>query len=153
MLCKWKNEVNGKAWQETEDDYLKGFYGKLETYAVRFSLVIQVVRSFCGKECARQVIDEASVKAAIELAEYFRRMENKVYRHISQAAESDKDRLLFDMLPDNFKAAEAYVIGANMGKSKSTMKRFLAKRHVLGMLEKTAHGCYRKVQENEEMTP
>ena len=153
MLCKWKNEVNGKAWQETEDDYLKGFYGKLETYAVRFSLVIQVVRSFCEKECGRQVIDEASVKAAIELAEYFRRMEKKVYRHISQTVESDKDMLLFDMLPDEFKAAEAYVIGANMGKSKSTMKRLLAKRNALGMLEKTAHGCYRKVHENEEMTP
>ena len=109
--------------------------------------------SFCGKECSRQVIDETSVKAAIELAEYFRCMEQKVYRHIGQAAESDKDRLLFDMLPDEFKTAEAYVIGANMGKSKSTMKRFLAKRHVLGMLEKTAHGCYRKVHENEEMTP
>ena len=24
---------NGKAWQETENGYLKGFYGKLENYA------------------------------------------------------------------------------------------------------------------------
>ena len=153
LLCKWKNEENGKAWQDTDDDYLKGFYGKLETYAVRFSLVIQVVRSFCEKDCGRQVVDGKSAKAAIELAEYFRRMERKTYRYIGQTAETDKDMLLFDMLPDEFKAAEAYVIGANMGKSKSTLKRFLAKWNGQGILEKTAHGCYRKVHENEEMTP
>ncbi len=146
LLCKWKNEENGRAWQDTDDDYLKGFYGKLETYAVRFSLVIQVVRSFCEKGCGRQVIDGTSAKAAIELAEYFRRMERKTYRYIGQTAETDKDMLLFDMLPDEFKAAEAYIIGANMGKSKSTVKRFLAKWNGLGILEKTAHGCYRKVQ-------
>ena len=154
LLCQWKNGVNGKAWRDTGDDYLKGFYGKLETYAVRFCLVIQVARSFCEKGCSRQVIDAASAKSAIELAEYFRCMERKAYRHIAKANMADKDMLLFDMFPDEFKAADAYALGAGVGKSKSTVKRLLVKwRDVHGILERTAQGCYRKVHEKEEMTP
>ena len=154
LLCQWKNEVNGKAWRDTGDDYLKGFYGKLETYAVRFCLVIQVVRSFCESGCSRQVIDAVSAQSAIELAEYFRCMERKAYRHIAQSTIADKDMLLFDMFPDEFKSAEAYALGASLGKSKSTVKRLLVKwRDVHGILERTAHGCYRKVHENGEMSP
>ena len=154
MLCRWKNVENGKAWQETEDGYLKGFFGKLETYAVRFSLVLQVVRSFCEKDCSREVIDETSVKSAIELAEYFRRMEKKAYRHMGQTSEADKDMLLFDRMPDEFTAADAYTFGVSVGKSKSTMKRFLNKcRDVYGILEKAGHGCYRKVHPNPDDDP
>ena len=154
VLCKWKNELNRTAWGETDDDYLKGFYGKLETYVVRFCLILQVVRSFCEEGCSRTVIDGKSAQDAVKLAEYFRCMEKKSYRYIGQGTETDKDMLLYDMLPDEFKTAEAYTIGNSQRKSKSTIKRFLSKcKDVYGILEKTGHGCYRKVQVDKENEP
>ena len=149
MLFRWQNTESVKAWKESGDDYLRGFCGKLETYIVRFCLIIQVVRSFCDDRCSRQVIDEDSVRAAIELTEYFRKMEEKAYSFISCSQDNGKGTMLFSLLPEEFKASEAQSKGRSLGISESTVKRFLKRCCAKGILSNPKHGLYQKVIHHE----
>lgn len=144
VLCHWRNGKHRREWKETDEDYLRGFYGKLETYAVRFCLIIQVVRSFCDNRCSPSVIDEDSVRSAISLAEYFRSMEKKAFSYISERKDEGKDMQLFYRLPDEFKTSDAHVLGNTLGMSESTVKRFLKRCCANGILINPKHGLYRK---------
>ena len=42
-VIQWKDEVNNKAYAETDSDAVRALCGKLETYLVRFCLVIQIM--------------------------------------------------------------------------------------------------------------
>ena len=150
MLFRWQNTESVKAWKESGDDYLRGFCGKQETYIVRFCLIIQVVRSFCDDHCSRQVIDEDSVRAAIELTEYFRKMEEKAYSFISCSQDNGKGTMLFSLLPEEFKASEAQSKGRSLGISESTVKRFLKRCCAKGILSNPKHGLYQKVIHKEK---
>ena len=145
-----KNGKHRREWKETDEDYLRGFYGKLETYAVRFCLIIQVVRSFCDNRCSPSVIDEDSVRSAISLAEYFRSMEKKAFSYISERKDEGKDMQLFYRLPDEFKTSDAHVLGNTLGMSESTVKRFLKRCCANGILINPKHGLYQKVMRKEE---
>ena len=150
MLCHWRNEDNRREWKDTNEDYLKGFYGKLETYVVRFCLVIQVIRSFFDTRCSPSVIDEESVRSAISLAEYFRGMEKKAFSFISNRQDEGKGMQLFNMLPDEFRTSDAHVYGNSLGMSESTVKRFLKRCCANGILINPKHGLYQKVMRKEE---
>ena len=149
-LCLWRNGKHRREWKETDEDYLRGFYGKLETYAVRFCLVIQVIRSFCDKRCSPSVIDEESVRSAISLAEYFRSMEKKVFLYISDRKDEGKDMVMFGKLPDEFRTSDAHALGNTLGMSESTVKRFLKRCCASGILINPKHGLYQKVMRKEE---
>ena len=149
MLCLWRNEDNRREWKDTNEDYLKGFYGKLETYVVRFCLVIQVIRSFFDTRCSPSVIDEESVRSAISLAEYFRGMEKKAFSFISNRQDEGKGMQLFNMLPDEFRTSDARVYGNSLGMSESTVKRFLKRCCANGILINLKHGLYQKVIHHE----
>ena len=156
VLCHWRNVKHRREWKEADEDYLRGFYGKLETYAVRFCLIIQVVRYFCDNRCSPSVIDEDSVRSAISLAEYFRSMEKKAFSYISERKDEGKDMQLFNMLPDEFKTSDAHVFGNTLGMSESTVKRFLKRCCANGILINPKHGLYQKVmrkEEKEQVTP
>ena len=62
---------------ESESEAEKALCGKLETYLIRFCLVIQVMRGICG-EADMNEIDEESAERAIRLTEYFRAMESRI---------------------------------------------------------------------------
>ena len=149
-LCLWRNGKHRREWKETDEDYLRGFYGKLETYAVRFCLVIQVIRSFCDIRCSPSVIDEESVRSAISLAEYFRSMEKIVFLYISDRKDEGKDMVMFGKLPDEFRTSDAHALGNTLGMSESTVKRFLKRCCASGILMNPKHGLYQKVMRKEE---
>lgn len=149
-LCHWRNGKHRREWKETDEDYLRGFYGKLETYAVRFCLIIQVIRSFCDNRCSSSVIDEDSVKSAISLAEYFRSMEKKVFLYISDRKDEGKDMVMFGKLPDEFRTSDAHALGNTLGMSESTVKRFLKRCCASVILINPKHGLYQKVMRKEE---
>ena len=108
-----------------------------------------MVRSFCDDHCSRQVIDEDSVRAAIELTEYFRKMEEKAYSFISCSQDNGKGTMLFSLLPEEFKASEAQSKGRSLGISESTVKRFLKRCCAKGILSNPKHGLYQKVIHHE----
>lgn len=121
----------------------KALCGKLETYLIRFCLVIQIMRGICG-EADTKGIDEESAQRAIRLIEYFRMMESRIVPEMEVGVLNQRHTELLSLLPQSFTTSEAVSTGKKLGLSESTVKRFL-REDARGFIRKEAHGRYGKL--------
>lgn len=141
-LISWKNEVNSRIYSESESETEKALCGKLETYLIRFCLVIQVMRGICG-EAGMKEIDEESAQRAIRLVEYFRMMESRIVPEMQTGLLDLRHTELLSLLPQSFTTSEAVTVGKKLGLSESTVKRFL-REGACDFIRKETHGHYCK---------
>ena len=142
-IIQWKDEVNNKVYAETDSDAVRALCGKLETYLVRFCLVIQIMHCICG-ESGMDKIEPGTAELAIRLTEYFRNMESRIAPEIETGILDNRFTELLGNLRDSFTTAEAVREALQLGISESSVKRFLrdgGRRFV----KKKSHGCYRKI--------
>ena len=142
-VIQWKDEVNNKAYAETDSDAVRALCGKLETYLVRFCLVIQIMHGICG-ESGMDEIEPRTAELAIKLTEYFRNMESRIAPEIEPDILDNRFTELFGNLRDSFTTAEAVREALQLGISESSVKRFL-RDGGRGFVKKKSHGCYRKI--------
>lgn len=105
-VIQWKDEVNNKAYAETDSDAVRALCGKLETYLVRFCLVIQIMHCICG-ESGMDKIEPGTAELAIRLTEYFRNMESRIAPEIETGILDNRFTELLGNLRDSFTTAEA----------------------------------------------
>ena len=141
-LISWKNEVNSRIYSDSESETEKALCGKLETYLIRFCLIIQVMRGICG-EAGMDEIDEESAQRAIRLTEYFRAMESRIAPEMETGVLDLRHTELLSLLPQSFTTSEAVTTGKKLGLSESTVKRFL-REGSREFIRKEAHGHYCK---------
>lgn len=142
-IIQWKDEVNNKAYAETDSDAVRALCGKLETYLVRFCLVIQIMLGICG-ESGMDEIEPKTAELAIKLIEYFRNMESRIAPEIETGILDNRFTELLGNLRDSFTTAEAVREALQLGISESSVKRFL-RDGGRGFVKKKSHGCYRKI--------
>lgn len=142
-VIQWKDEVNNKAYAETDSDAVRALCGKLETYLVRFCLVIQIMHCICG-ESGMDKIEPGTAELAIRLTEYFRNMESRIAPEIETCILDNRFTELLGNLRDSFTTAEAVREALQLGISESSVKRFL-RDGGRGFVKKKSHGCYRKI--------
>lgn len=142
-VIQWKDEVNNKVYAETDSDAVRALCGKLETYLVRFCLVIQIMHGICG-ESGMDKIEPGTAKLAIRLTEYFRNMESRIAPEIEPGILDNRFTELLGNLRDSFTTAEAVREALQLGISESSVKRFL-RDGGRGFVKKKSHGCYRKI--------
>ena len=142
-VIQWKDEVNNKAYAETDSDAVRALCGKLETYLVRFCLVIQIMHGICG-ESGMDEIEPRTAELAIKLTEYFRNMESRIAPEIEPDILDNRFTELLGNLRDSFTTAEAVREALQLGISESSVKRFL-RNGGRGFVKKKSHGCYRKI--------
>lgn len=142
-IIQWKDEVNNKAYAETDSDAVRALCGKLETYLVRFCLVIQIMHCICG-ESGMDEIEPGTAELAIRLTEYFRNMESRIAPEIETGILDNRFTELLGNLRDSFTTAEAVREALQLGISESSVKRFL-RDGGRGFVKKKSHGCYRKI--------
>ncbi len=142
-VIQWKDEVNNKAYAETDSDAVRALCGKLETYLVRFCLVIQIMHCICG-ESGMDEIEPRTAELAIRLTEYFRNMESRIAPEIETGILDNRFTELLGNLRDSFTTAEAVREALQLGISESSVKRFL-RDGGRGFVKKKSHGCYRKI--------
>ena len=140
-LCEWKDNDNNSIYSATESEAEKAVCGKLETYLIRFCLIIRIMKNICTGETAT-IIDTESAEAAIELVEYFREMESRVIRVALFGNLDKRQSELIDALPYDFRTSDAIDIGRTLGMSKSTVKQFLKNSAIF---RKEEHGRYTKM--------
>lgn len=114
----------------------------METYLIRFCLVIQVMRGICG-EADMKEIDEESAQRAILLIEYFRMMESRIAPEMQTGVLDLRHTELLSLLPQSFTTSEAVTIGKKLGLSESMVKSFL-REGARDFIRKEAHGLYCK---------
>ena len=142
-VIQWKDEVNNKAYAETDSDAVRALCGKLETYLVRFCLVIQIMQGICG-ESGMDEIEPRTAELAIRLTEYFRNMESRIAPEIETGILDNRFTELLGNLRDSFTTAEAVREALQLGISESSVKRFL-RDGGRGFVKKKSHGCYSKI--------
>ena len=142
-IIQWKDAVNNKAYAETDSDAVRALCGKLETYLVRFCLVIQIMHGICG-ESGMDEIEPRTAELAIRLTEYFRNMESRIAPEIETGILDNRFTELLGNLRDSFTTAEAVREALQLGISESSVKRFL-RDGGRGFVKKKSHGCYRKI--------
>ena len=142
-VIQWKDEVNNKVYAETDSDAVRALCGKLETYLVRFCLVIQIMHAICG-ESGMDEIEPETAELAIRLTEYFRNMESRIAPEIETGILDNRFTELLGNLRDSFSTAEAVREALQLGISESSVKRFL-RDGGRGFVKKKSHGCYRKI--------
>ena len=142
-VIQWKDEVNNKAYAETDSDAVRALCGKLETYLVRFCLVIQIMHCICG-ESGMDKIEPGTAELAIRLTEYFRNMESRIAPEIETGILDNRFTELLGNLRDSFTTADAVREALQLGISESSVKRFL-RNGGRGFVKKKSHGCYRKI--------
>ncbi|NDV80919.1 DUF3987 domain-containing protein [Bacteroides sp. 51] len=145
-LYDWQRGNTDQCNREINET-LMGIYSKLEIYAIRFCLILQVARWLCG-EASKDSIDLVSVEGAIELVSYYQKTARKVQQIIASSATleqlpSDKQRL-YNALPSDFSTAEGIQVASQFSISADSFKRMLSDFKD-GLLDNYKHGRYRKL--------
>ena len=142
-VIRWKDEINNKIYSDNESDAVRALCGKLETYLIRFCLIIQIMRGVCG-ESNMEEIDLGTAENAIMLTEYFRNMENRIAPEIDTGILDNRFTGLLAGLRDSFSTSDAVAEALKLGISESSVKRFL-RDGGRGFIRKEAHGRYLKI--------
>jgi len=86
MYSDWYNK-NAERSNNSPTGYLKGVYGKLDVYALRFAITVHGMNLICNQNDSLE-IDGATMKTAIDITEYFRATALKVYDKIFSDSKS-----------------------------------------------------------------
>lgn len=124
--------------------YIKGVYAKIGQYAVRLSLIMQLLRYAC-QEGSKEEISIESVNSAIKLAEYFKASHLQIYEEMESHSPLDdlpEDKLnLYQALPEQFKKSDGLAIATTMQMASRTFDRFVDKKV---FFKKKTTGVYEK---------
>jgi len=143
-LFDWQRRQTDKS-NKAENNGKKGVYSKMEMYAARFALILEIGYFSC-KESDKHDIGLRAVEGAIKLVEYFSKMAFKVHSIISSTnpfddLPSDKQSL-YNSLPNSFTTKEGVKIAVEMKIAERTFKDFLTKKN---LFEKPKRGHYEKI--------
>ncbi|MFY0674505.1 MAG: DUF3987 domain-containing protein [Bacteroidia bacterium] len=144
LLFQWQSELTDVI-NRSENEVISGICAKLEVYAIRLALCLEMMRYACG-ESKKQAVGIEALQGAIKLVEYFKRTAIKVHSTISNASPADKlptdKKNLYAALPDKFKTGEGVLIAESMGISERTFKRLIRKKE---LFDNQTRGEYEKL--------
>ena len=126
LLCDWQNRLALES-NESFDNETKAINAKVQLYAIRFSLILQLALWSCN-ESSGSYVDIKAVEGAIKLANYFKSEALKIRNQVKEPDQSEDNKaMLFESLPDQFTTSEAIEVGREMGVNERTIYRMLSK--------------------------
>lgn len=141
-LFEWQHELSDKCDAEP-DETLVGIYYKLQIYAIRFCLIIQMARWACG-DAGKEMIDLISVERAISLTEYFMGSAVKVQKILRELSLTAQQLAIVTALPPEFATGSAIAVAADNGMSERALMEFLKNQNGK-IFQKSKHGNYIKL--------
>ncbi|MBL4586009.1 MAG: DUF3987 domain-containing protein [Flavobacteriales bacterium] len=127
ILFEWQ-KTNTDQSNDAENEAVSGIYSKLEMYAVRLALILEMMRYACN-ESDKQTVSVEAVQGALKLVDYFKNSAIKVHSIISKTNPLDKHtadkRALYEALPNTFTTEMGLLVAESMGVAERTFKRFL----------------------------
>jgi len=130
LLFEWQRELTDQS-NKAEDETISGINAKIEMYAIRLALILQMIAYACN-ESDKQAVGIEAVQGALKLVEYFKRTAIKVHSIVNNANPLDKlptDKLnLYNELPDTFTTSRGVEIAERKGIAERTFKYFISNR-------------------------
>lgn len=144
LLFEWQRELTDQS-NMPENEAIRGICAKIQMYAIRFSLIFQMIRYACDEINERAVGIEA-VQGALKLVEYFTKTAIKVHSIVSNISPLDKlpadKQAVYTALPDTFTTREGIHVAESMEMKERTFKRFLNNKE---LFTKVKQGEYEKL--------
>ena len=126
LLCDWQNELSSES-NNSLDNEIKAINAKIQLYAIRFSLILQLALWSCN-ENSGSYVDIKAVEGAIKLANYFKSEALKIRNQVKEPDQSEDDKaMLFESLPDQFTTSEAVSAGIERGFNERAIYRISSK--------------------------
>ncbi len=141
-LFKWQHELSDICDREPNETIV-GIYCKLQIYAIRFCLIIQMARWACN-DAGKDMIDLISVERAISLAEYFKESAVKVQTILKELSLTAQQLAIVSALPQEFETGEGIAIAKVNDMAERTFMEFL-KNNLGKLFQKSSHGKYLKL--------
>ncbi len=142
MLYDWQKENTDQS-RNAESEAISGIYSKMEVYAVRLALILEMVRYACN-ESSKQAVSVEAMQGALKLVEYFKNSAEKVNAIVTNASPLDKypadKQALYMALPDTFTTETGLQIAGGLGVAERTYKRFLNERNLFNWISRGEHG-------------
>ena len=130
LLFDWQKEFTNQL-NKPENEEIMGIGAKIEMYAVRLALILEILRAACN-ESRLQAVGIEAVQGALSLVEYFKKTAIKVHSIVSNASPLDKlptdKQNIYIALPDTFTTSEGVKVAESMGMAERTFKRFLSNK-------------------------
>ncbi|MBP3355953.1 MAG: DUF3987 domain-containing protein [Rikenellaceae bacterium] len=141
----WYNGIIDMVNAVKDDAEVDSRKTKLDGNAARLSLVFQILKWAAG-EGHMQYIDLDSVKAAIQMINYYEDTCRRIQESIASSGIGDNKEAWLSLLNDTFTAGEAVIAGKKVELSRRTVYYALDKlsKEPNPVLEKLHHGTYRK---------
>ncbi|MDR0866818.1 MAG: DUF3987 domain-containing protein [Candidatus Symbiothrix sp.] len=144
-ILEWHNgnEYYNKILEEKGNTYFEAFV-KLDTYALRFALILQMIYASVDNE-SKDEIGIRAVENAILLVDYFMREAVKVhglvYKKDIRSRMTEKQREVYEIMPPAFYLSQMRDKVAALGFSKDQLKKFLG---IEDYFERIERGKYKK---------
>lgn len=127
ILSDWQRALTDES-NAPGNESVSGINAKIEIYAIRLALILQLLRYACGEDDNR-AIDVEAVEGAIKLVKYFKNTALKVRSLVSNVSPLDRlptdKQALYSALPEAFTTAEGVQIAGDLGFPERSFKRFL----------------------------
>jgi len=128
------NMLDRQRIRKTDDVPYNGIHAKMESYCLRFALILETMHHAFGADNGCKIIDEIgaeSMEGSLRLCRYFTDQAMKV-RGILYSSEvdllaEDKKRLYLE-LPDSFSTSEGQAVADRLHVPERTYKRFINSR-------------------------
>ena len=143
-FAKWKNALVEKANGVEDERLIDSRMMKADSNVARLALIFQLLGWACD-EIHMQYIDVRSVQAAIRMYDYLELSYQGIKSVIQTEAMPPLKKAFLDLVQPDFTTADAIQAGAEIGICESTVKKNLAKMCEEQILQKTAHGVYKKL--------
>lgn len=144
ILYNWQKD-NADQSNSIENEAIKGIYSKLEIYAIRLALILEMLYWACNEGKKDSVGVKATV-GALKLVEYFRKSAVKVNAIISSDNPLDKlpadKQCVYIELPDAFTTEQGLQTAERLEMPERTFKRFLNEKE---LFKKVKRGYYEKL--------
>ncbi len=138
LLFQWQRELTDLS-NKPENEAISGIYAKIEMYAVRLALCLEMLRFAC-KDGNKQAVGIEAVQGALKLVEYFKKTAFKVHHIVSNTSPLDKlptdKQTLYNALPECFTTSEGVQIAENMGMAERTFKYFINNQKIFCKLKR-----------------
>ena len=143
LLFEWQRELTDQS-NKPENEEWNGINAKMEMYAIRLALILQMTLYACNERDKHSVGIEA-VQGALKLVEYFKRMAIKVHSMVNNVSPFDKlpndKQALYNELPETFTTSEGVEVAKSLGMAERTFKNFIKKRN---LFNRSKRGEYEK---------
>ena len=143
LLITWQNK-NADTCNDEDDETIAGIYSKLEIYAARLALILEMLDYACGNDDVKYVTLR-SVQGAIKLVEYFKKSAVKVHEALNNTnpllSFSQLKQSVYNALPQTFTTETGQLIAQRHNMHERTFRRFLNNTELFTCID---HGEYEK---------